>query len=617
MAYRERLTKTQVWEFSSLDAATQRTFVDVVQGNAGTPIVLAHPFVQVRSSSLWAAFLSAGVLLILILIASIPAWGSLEPRAHLDVWLVPFVLGGAAAAVGIAGMLQRRLVLRALPFPPGVYVLPTQLLDARRSVVRLRPLTDLHQDPERAVSSEKGQVVLSFSDGESFAFSDDNTPEEVRRQLDGLRQRTTMAEAEGNTEDLRILQPFPHGDFGTSEDVSVLSEKSSRLGGRWWLVAAGALGCVLGVGLRETREMISEGRAIAHARTSRDADGLWRYVANSGRLQGRADSALLALAMQDRDSAALLRYLKRGREVAEADRRLFERASKDGSVVALEMYLTAGKDHRSEAERMLLDLARRSNLRSDYERYLAVAHSDAELVRKKLLPEADIASAKDGEAVLALRHYLDEDVAPEVKQAIRARVDKLYTKELNHYDKLAGQAKGRELVVKMLDRLAAGKPVSIVVKGSTAPELDRHIEAFMKRNLDAVSPKRVLAQTPKNDASFRLSATHGLHRVFDEHVVPVVAEHQDPAALLKIRYCVAATDEKWMLVGTNKLFLSLRLDIEVELRVPGIERRLEAKMTFEADRIVYRRYSGRTPYTRMFENAGTLLESEIERLVRE
>ena len=616
MAYRERLTKTRVHDFSALDGKTQQAFVDAVNGVGGTPVVLANRAMPLGSSVHWLALTLGGTLVLAL--ATLPGWSLLESRPLVDAWLLPFALGGTAVALGAVGLMRRRFALRGLPYPPGVYVLPTQLVDARGARLRLRPLTELHSDPERAVSGTKDSVVLTFSDGETFAFRDSDSPEDVRRQLDGLRSRTATAEAEGDADDLGVLQPFPIADYAASEDAySPPLVARARMSGRTLLLVTAGLGCLSGVGVREVRERLSESSAIDSAHVRHDAAGLWRYVDGGGRLQRQADRALLELATKDRENAALVEYLKKGRDTDRADRMLFERASKEGTVVALEMYLSSGKRHRAEAEAQLLNLARASNRRQDFERYLAVAQHDAPLVRRKLLPEADISVANEPQQVLALRHYLSEDVAPEVKQEVQRRIDALYAAELTRYDKLTGQGRQRELVVKMLERLKAGRRLKISVQPSSAPGLDARIADFLLRNENGVSPKTFLARESKIVGSLRLSAAHGLHRVFDEQVVPIVDDEVDPAAHLTIRYEVSATDSIWVSHDQNKTFLSLRVSFEVELRVPGVEQGASGTTRFEADRLWYRRHSGRTPYSQMFENAGSELEHEVERLIRE
>lgn len=155
MAYRERLTKTRVQDFSALDGMTQQAFVDAVIGGGGTPVVLSNRAMPLGSSVQWLALALGGSLLIAL--AALPGWSLLESRPLIDAWLLPFALGGAAIALGAVGLVRRRFAQRGLPYPPGVYVLPTQLVDARGPRLRLRQLTELLW-----VSHEQNKTFLSL-----------------------------------------------------------------------------------------------------------------------------------------------------------------------------------------------------------------------------------------------------------------------------------------------------------------------------------------------------------------------------------------------------------------------------------------------------------------------
>jgi len=383
------------------------------------------------------------------------------------------------------------------------------------------------------------------------------------------------------------------------------------------MALAVVFGCVLGAGLREAREHASESVGIDRAQSRRESDALWRYLEAGGRQRGRADVALLALAAKESKPGPLLEYLKHGRDTESADRVLFERTVKENSIVAYELYLNAGGHQRLEAEKRFLKLARESRRSADLERYLAVAQLDKDLVRKKLLPEAVLAEASEPHQVLALRHYLEGDIAPEAKEAIQSRIDNLYRMQLRIYDKVTAQGSHRVLVAKMMEHLAAGKPIRVEIQTRPHPDFDARVSSFLARNSDSVSPKSFLADPDKIASVWRLNAARGIHRIFDEHLTPVSGESADPAARLVIRYEVGAADAVWVMDDSKQRFLSLQVKFTLELTVPGAEGSARSTFQFEPDALWYRRNSGRTPYSRMLENAGNELEDEVERLIRE
>ena len=614
MPYRERWTSTRAVAFDALDTEARGAFVRAVRGNGGTPVVLASDASWLGQPARWLGLAAVGAAVVLM--TAVTGWGELVSLPLADRWLVAYLLGAVAFVTGVGAFVRRAWVLRRLPFPPGIYVLPTVLVDARGPALRLRPLTDLASN--LAVEGREGHVLLTFSDGETFAFPTSDSPEEVRRQIEGFREREASAEARGDQQDLAWLRPLPIADLDESDErrgPSVAMTTRRRV--RSLLLLSVGAGCLLGLGGRLVREHLSERVAVDRAHARGDAPALWNYLEATPRQRTRADRALLDLASSDQDRGALVKYLREGTNEAEADRLLFERASKQNTVVGFESYLAVGTLHRAEAEARLLDLARGSNTRMDYERYLAVASGDADVVRRKLLPEADLAAAREPRHVLDLRGYLQSDVDPAVKEAVRRKLDKLYAAELTRYDDVAVQRKHRKLVVRMVGRLAEGKKVVIDVKGATEPGFDVQVERFLARNGSGVSPKTYLAQTEAIDGVLRLSAAHGLHRVFDEHVAPVVASGAEPAARLVIRYRVRGTDVVWLSSDLGQAFLSLRVAFELELRVPGEQEVAAGQAVFEADRLWYRRNTGRTPYTKMVENAAEVLEREVERLFRE
>lgn len=614
MPYRERLTRTRVLAFDALDPGVREAFVRAVRGVGGTPVVLASDASRLGQPARWLGLTACGGAVVVM--AAIPGWGDLVSLPLLDEWLLAYVLGAIAFVTGVTAFVRRALVLRGLPFPPGVYVLPTVLVDARGPMLRLRPLADL--DPNLAVTGQDGRVVLSFSDGETFSFPTTDSPEEVRRQLEGFQEREVSAEALGDEDSLRLLRPLPVADFDATDDrrgPTIVMATRRRV--RSLLLLSAGAGVLLGIGGRVAREHVSERLAVDRAHVRGDTAALWEYVEATPRLRSHADRALIDLAGRDDDTRALLKYLRQGTDKAAADRLLFQRASKQNTMVAFESYLEVGTLHRAEAEARLLDLARRSNSRMDFERYLAVASRDADLVRRKLLPEADLAAAREPRQVLDLRVYLQSDVDPAVKEVMRGRIDKLYAAELARYDDVAAQRKHRKLVVRMLGRLAEGKKLVLDVRGSTEPGFDVQVEGFLARNGSGVSPKTYLGQTEAIEGVLRLSAAHGVHRVFDEHVVPVVAHDEELAARLVVRYRVRGTDVVWSSTDLGQAFLSLRVAFDVELRVPSEQDAATGQAVFEADRLWYRRNTGRTPYTRMIENAAEVLEREVERLLRE
>ncbi len=115
MPYRERLTRTRVAAFDALDPEARGAFVRAVRGDGGTPVVLASDASRLGQPARWLG-LGAGVALM----TAVTRWGELVSLSLLDAWLGAYVLGAVAFVTGVGAFVRRALVLRRLPFPPGI-----------------------------------------------------------------------------------------------------------------------------------------------------------------------------------------------------------------------------------------------------------------------------------------------------------------------------------------------------------------------------------------------------------------------------------------------------------------------------------------------------------------
>src|SRR6185369_16436381 len=74
---------------------------------------------------------------------------------------------GVVLCFGVFSAVRVAIVRGKLPYGPGVYVFPVDLVDARTNQLGLIPMSELK---EAKVSEGEREAVLTFRDGSSFTF---------------------------------------------------------------------------------------------------------------------------------------------------------------------------------------------------------------------------------------------------------------------------------------------------------------------------------------------------------------------------------------------------------------------------------------------------------------
>jgi hypothetical protein len=342
--------------FFELSPLVQERFESAVRGTFPPSPLLKSLRAKPRPRAAWLA-LAAGACVAGVLVAA-RGFGALGGGA-LQSPLVTVIYGSLAAAVvfAMARSIDARGDARTLPWPAGVYVFPTALVDARTATLDVLPLLDL-----AAVESEvrARRVRLVFTSGRTFAF-------ELGEDEDVARAAAEVEEACGRAKDLAA-----NGDASAvaladplfeSPEAPPVDGEARRANSPSWTRRAGwlaiAAGVVAGPAVHHVRDAASDAKAFRQAAARDDVEGWRAYLAGGGAHRAEVEDALLPRAEARARRAALLHDL--------------EEAAAQGTLAALDVFVAAHPDHGLDLE---LRDARHAVFARALDRYRAQAPND-------------------------------------------------------------------------------------------------------------------------------------------------------------------------------------------------------------------------------------------------
>jgi hypothetical protein len=284
-------------EVSSLRPRTKERLAGAVEGSS--LLSLRPPVLLPR----WSIALLLALGLTLSLLTLLPHFGSIDPPT-IAVGRRKMMLAGGLVALAAGAMLgaDRARLRRGLPFDPGLYLLPLDLVDARSSRLVVRSLLGLREVTDNRDIHGQGQVSvvhLHFEDGSQFSFPTSATnATRLAADLGALRSSAEQATSQGQTDRRNALDPF--AEERGSWPAHPASPGADRARSPSWplpiaplvLPAAFAL---LAPGLIEARDRASERRCLAVAQRDQDDETLRRIAALSGPLAEQADATRFAL----------------------------------------------------------------------------------------------------------------------------------------------------------------------------------------------------------------------------------------------------------------------------------------------------------------------------------
>jgi hypothetical protein len=341
---------------------------------------------------------------------------------------------GVVAVFALFSALRIGWVRGKLPYGPGVYVFPVDLVDATTSHLGLVPLSELKDAKVEAGPDGKQQAVLSFADGAAFAFPIRKGEEAAIEELGQMREGVKRAVESNHLQMLEQLDVFFEERIG--DGWKALRPEGTSTKRRRRIPALAVLVPLLGVVFGALfgrafwlhRNDANDRAGLEAAVAAGDYNLIASYADFGGRLAEEADRAQLTVATRDaaHPVESLVHYLHHGRyHLDEADDDLFLVSKTIGTLAAWKDYLDVGRRHLEEADDGLFEAAKKEGTPEAFDFYLKVGpqkrHEDE--VRKKLLPLAQLELAKRAASMAPLRKFLADHAAdPEIAAAAHAAV---------------------------------------------------------------------------------------------------------------------------------------------------------------------------------------------------
>jgi hypothetical protein len=331
-------------DFYKIPRPIQDGLLDAFRGEFTPAPILSQPGTR-RTVLAWVAVSAAAALLLTALCAV--GFGKVESvlALHTTATGAAYVLLAAISALGVIQALAHRSGMKELPFQPGVFLFPANVIDARDHKLRVFPLAELSS----VLAAPVGSVVVSFG-GRRFSFpvAEASSAQELVERVEAARDR--MMKTPLSAAERRQLDPLEPPSVESPLASPIPLARHAALWERHaWLLAA-AVGTALGAGLFYLRNERSDARMFASVRERDQIASYTSYIARGRRHRETVSQVLLPRAelrlavAQDSVEAidAFIRaYPKTGIQAeVDAARRAaliaeLERARKVGSLAAL------------------------------------------------------------------------------------------------------------------------------------------------------------------------------------------------------------------------------------------------------------------------------------------
>ncbi|MBI2395186.1 MAG: hypothetical protein HYV09_36790 [Deltaproteobacteria bacterium] len=275
-------------EFERLPRLVQDRFVaSTAETFPPWPILRAHP--RAPASRGWSLVAVAAIVALMVLVVT----GFGDPSSRFATRPMGFALVFAGlTATALLGFF-RALAARGahdLPFRAGVYLFPSEVIDARSPTLRIHPLAELS-----SISQDGHHVQVRFRDGDEFSFAvaDEATGESAVGQV--LRARDALHRAHDAPSLLGLLDPL----WEPGEELPVSNGAPFRVRWSFWversMAVALAGGLVLGPPAFLLRDWGSDRVAFDRAVNDGSSAALSAYAAHGRRHVRDVQERLLPL----------------------------------------------------------------------------------------------------------------------------------------------------------------------------------------------------------------------------------------------------------------------------------------------------------------------------------
>jgi len=306
-------------DFYELSRAVQERFVACVGGQGQPSPVLQATAGQPRGMLTWLGVAAGSVALLLGLYQV--GFGSLESglALHGTAFIAGYAMLLGAILVAFLQVLSRVHARQSLPFPAGIYLFPSGVIDARSYKLRVFSFTS-STPPVVAGQS----LVFAFPKA-TFTFPvAAGHLEEAKRVIEEAESRVARARAADDKKTLGLLDPLV--DVGVTNPFAPKTRIARQLPGwaRYGILIGLAVGGALAPGVWWLRNRSSDEAMLSEAHRQRSVTGYRAYLARGGRREEVRDVFLPRIELRD--------------------------AVKEGTVEAMESYIVAHPNSSIPAE---------------------------------------------------------------------------------------------------------------------------------------------------------------------------------------------------------------------------------------------------------------------------
>jgi hypothetical protein len=269
----------------------QERFISSARGTAPPAPILQ------RKGATKAQFVFAGIAvaaLAFLLFMAIYGFGVLGKPASVQPYsnLVGYAIVIFLLVFGVLRALGSILEARALPFPPGVYVFPMCLVDARTKRLGVAPMTDLAKvEP----ATKDAPFRLSYKGAGMFEFPPGaEPPDQLKFQFEVAQEQAKHAQESGDEAELVTLDPFyePKKFVAPIGPQDPLVERIPPWAKFGWAIAV-ALAGALGPTIFVVRNRESDDATLARAKEDGSPEAFRAYLTVGRRHKDDVESILL------------------------------------------------------------------------------------------------------------------------------------------------------------------------------------------------------------------------------------------------------------------------------------------------------------------------------------
>ncbi len=450
-----------------------------------------------------------------------------------------YVAGLAVMVLSVLRILRRLRLQKALPFPPGRYILPMDFVDARDRMIRLIPmgsLTDFRGVHHHTNGAYTGtQLHFTFEGGvsETFGVNNKALAEQVLANLRGSQARIRQAVEARDVDTLHALDPLLEvrlEDGGWERQAPPLvdgpvAHALPALFRTWTVVGvAAAVGLVAGFPIYAMRNVASDEAMYKRATSQDNVWGYQSYLATGKRHADEVKSSLLP-------------------------RAAFKEASKKGTVTALRAFLT-------EYPGSCVDDDAKAALHGLYAKTLTDFHDQSALSDPRLVPFMDklvgYLEAHPGAHVEARFHSPSSAALDVVDTLLKSQSG---TKRIApvgpHFDLAHSKPRESSIVKGLQDGFSAIFPADIMT-----------IDQGKRITVEAPAPADPVTKPPAKGAKGKKAAPEAPPK-------PVFTLGDITVPTLEVQYRVGWTGDVYSEEKGDRRFVGIVIDFDVAMRIPS------------------------------------------------